>query len=156
EDVIDLRESLARGDVVLYRLEADRRPLAAAMLGAAIVQDLVAICDERQHGEQRPAPLVIDQHSARGAPHAPRPLRRGRGAGLSQLVGTQEVADLGSAETEMPGGGGGLLPQIAGNIEVLLCGRQNMPASAELVSAIAGTRGAWITTQQTLAPAVGL
>jgi hypothetical protein len=31
-----------------------------------------------------------------------------------------------------------------------------MPASAELVSAIAGTRGAWITTQQTLAPAAGL
>ena len=45
---------------------------------------------------------------------------------------------------------------MAGNIEVLLCGRQNMPASAELVAAIAGTRGAWITTQQTHAPAAGL
>jgi hypothetical protein len=31
-----------------------------------------------------------------------------------------------------------------------------MPASAELVAAIAGTRGAWITTQQTHAPAAGL
>ena len=49
-----------------------------------------------------------------------------------------------------------MLPQIAGNIEVLLCGRQNMPASAELVAAIAGTRGAWITTQQTHAPAAAL
>jgi hypothetical protein len=37
---IDLRESLDRGDVVLFRLEADRRALAAEMLGAAIVQDL--------------------------------------------------------------------------------------------------------------------
>ena len=46
--------------------------------------------------------------------------------------------------------------QVAGNIEVLLCGRQNMPASAELVAAIAGTRGAWITIQQTHAPAAGL
>lgn len=53
-------------------------------------------------------------------------------------------------------GGGGILAQVAGNIEVLLCGRQNMPASAELVAAIAGTRGAWITTQQTHAPAAGL
>jgi hypothetical protein len=156
EDVIDLRESLDRGDVVLYRLEADRRPLAAAMLASAIVQDLVAICDERQHGEQRPALIVIDEHSACGAPQTPRPFGRGRGAGLSQLVGTQEVADLGSAETEMPGRSGGMLPQIAGNIEVLLCGRQNMPASAELVSAIAGTRGAWITTQQTSGPAAGM
>ncbi len=156
EDVIDLRESLDGGDVVLFRLEADRRPLAAAMLGAAIVQDLIAICDERQHGEQRPALIVIDEHSACGTPQTPRLFGRGRGAGLSQLVGTQEVADLGSAETDLPARGGGMLPQIAGNIEVLLCGRQNMPASAELVSAIAGTRGAWITTQQTLAPAAGL
>jgi hypothetical protein len=156
EDVIDLRESLDRGDVVLFRLEADRRPLAAAMLGSAIVQDLVAICDERQHGEQRPALIVIDEHSACGTPQTPRLFGRGRGAGMSQLVGTQEVADLGSAETDVPGRGGGMLPQIAGNIEVLLCGRQNMPASAELVSAIAGTRGAWITTQQTLASAAGL
>ena len=156
DDVIDLRESLDRGDVVLFRLEADRRPLAAAMLGAAIIQDLVAISDERQHGEQRPALVVIDEHSACGAPQTPRLFGRGRGAGLSQLVGTQEVADLGSADPNLPGGGGGILAQIAGNIEVLLCGRQNMPASAELVAAIAGTRGAWITTQQTRAPAAGL
>ena len=156
EDVIDLRESLDRGDVVLFRLEADRRPLAAAMLGSAIVQDLVAVCDERQHGEQRPALIVIDEHSACGTPQTPRLFSRGRGAGMSQLVGTQEVADLGSAETDVSGASGGMLPQIAGNIEVLLCGRQNMPASAELVAAIAGTRGAWITTQQTLAPAAGL
>jgi hypothetical protein len=156
EDVIDLRESLDRGDVVLFRLEADRRPLAAAMLGSAIVQDLVAICDERQHGDQRPALIAIDEHSACGTPRTPRLFSRGRGAGMSQLVGTQEVADLGSAEPDVSGAGGGMLPQIAGNIEVLLCGRQNMPASAELVAAIAGTRGAWITTQQTLAPAAGL
>jgi hypothetical protein len=31
-----------------------------------------------------------------------------------------------------------------------------MPASAELVAAIAGTRGAWITTQQTHAPTAAL
>ena len=91
-----------------------------------------------------------------GAPQTPRLFGRGRGAGLSQLVGTQEVADLGSADTDVPGGGGGILPKIAGNIEVLLCGRQNIPASAELVAEIAGTRGAWITTQQTRAPAAGL
>ena len=102
DDVIDLRESLDRGDVVLFRLEADRRPLAAAMLGAAIVQDLVAISDERQHGEQRPGLIVIDEHSACGTPQTPRLFSRGRGAGLSQLVGTQEVADLGSADTDVP------------------------------------------------------
>jgi type IV secretory pathway TraG/TraD family ATPase VirD4 len=153
---IDLRESLDRGDVVLFRLEADRRPLAAEMLGAAIVQDLVAISQERQHGEHRPALVIIDEFSAFGAPQTQRLFGRGRGALFSQLLGTQEVADLGPSDTNVLGGGGGILAQVAGNIEVLLCGRQNMPASAELVAAIAGTRGAWITTQQTHAPAAGL
>jgi type IV secretory pathway TraG/TraD family ATPase VirD4 len=153
---IDLRGSLDRGDVVLFRLEADRRPLAAEMLGAAIVQDLVAISNERQHGEQRPGLVIIDEFSAFGAPQTKRLFGRGRGGWLSQLLGTQEVADLGPVDTNVTGGGGGILAQVAGNIEVLLCGRQNMPASAELVAAIAGTRGAWITTQQTHAPAAGL
>jgi len=153
---LDLRESLDRGDVVLFRLEADRRPLAAEMLGAAIVQDLVAISQERQHGEQRPALVIIDEFSAFGAPQTQRLFGRGRGAWLSQVLGTQEVADLGPNDTKVLSGGGGILAQVAGNIEVLLCGRQNMPASAELVAAIAGTRGAWITTEQTHAPAAGL
>jgi hypothetical protein len=37
-----------------------------------------------------------------------------------------------------------------------MVGRQSMPASAEMIAAIAGTRGAWITTQQTHTPAAGL
>ena len=45
---IDLREALERGDVVVFRLGADRRPLATGMLAAAIVQDEVAIRAERQ------------------------------------------------------------------------------------------------------------
>ena len=100
--------------------------------------------------------MIIDEFSAFGAPQTQRLFGRGRGAWLSQLLGTQEVADLGPNDTNALGGGGGILAQVAGNIEVLLCGRQNMPASAELVAAIAGTRGAWITTQQTHAPAAGL
>ena len=64
---IDLRDSLDRADVVLFRLEADRRPLVAPMVGAAIIQDLVAIDDERQHGEQRPGLVIIDEYSAVGA-----------------------------------------------------------------------------------------
>jgi hypothetical protein len=34
--------------VVVFRLDADRRPLATGMLAAAIVQDEVAIRAERQ------------------------------------------------------------------------------------------------------------
>jgi hypothetical protein len=108
---IDLRESLDRGDVVLFRLEADRRPLAAEMLGAAIVQDLVAISNERQHGEQRPGLVIIDEFSAFGAPQTKRLFGRGRGGWLSQLLGTQEMADLGPVDTNVAGGAAGSWPR---------------------------------------------
>jgi hypothetical protein len=72
------------------------------------------------------------------------------------LLGTQEAGDLGAADQNALGGGGGIRNQVGGNIEVLICGRQNMPDSAELVAEIAGTRGAWITTQQTNGSAAGL
>jgi fido (protein-threonine AMPylation protein) len=153
---IDLRDALDQADVVLFRLEADRRPLAAAMVGAAIIQDLVAIDDERQHGEQRPGLVIIDEYSALGAPQVGRLFGRGRGARLSQVLGTQELGELGSIDPNAVGGGGSLLNQTGGNLEVLMAGRQNMPASAEMIVAIAGTRGAWITTQQTHTPAAGL
>jgi hypothetical protein len=153
---IDLRDALDQADVVLFRLEADRRPLAAAMVGAAIIQDLVAIDDERQHGEQRPGLVIIDEYSAVGAPQVGRLFGRGRGALLSQVLGTQELGELGSIDPNAVGGGGSLLNQTGGNLEVLMAGRQNMPASAEMIAAIAGTRGAWITTQQTHTPAAGL
>jgi hypothetical protein len=126
------------------------------MLGAAIIQDLVAICDERQHGNQRPGLVIIDEFSAFGARQTKRLFGRGRGGWLGQLVATQERADLGPVDANPAGGDSGILAQVAGNIEVLVCGRQNIPASAEWVADFAGTRGAWITTQQTQAPAAGL
>ena len=44
---------------------------------------------------------------------------------------------------------GGIRDRILGNLDVLVSHRQVVPDSAELVAAIAGTRGAWITTHQT-------
>ena len=38
---------------------------------------------------------------------------------------------------------------MLGNIEALIAHRQNVPESAELISKLAGSRPAWITTQQT-------
>src|SRR3954468_13195929 len=46
---IDLLAAVRRRDVVLFRLDADRRPLLAGMLAAAIVQDLLTIAAELQH-----------------------------------------------------------------------------------------------------------
>src|SRR5262249_54921405 len=72
---------------------------------------------------------------------------RARGARLSVVLGTQELADLeavlGAASSA------GIRDRILGNLDVFVSHRQVVPDSAEQVAAIAGTRGAWITTHQT-------
>jgi type IV secretory pathway TraG/TraD family ATPase VirD4 len=109
---IDLQESLERGDVVIFQLEADRRPLAAEMLGAAIIQDLIAITAERQHGRHRHGLIVIDEFSALGVPRVASLFSRARNAKLSLLLGTQELSDLKSAGLIAVRGGDGILNQV--------------------------------------------
>jgi conjugal transfer pilus assembly protein TraD len=145
---VDLRQSLDRGDVVMFRLEADRLPLAAPMVAAAVIQDLVAISSERQHGDHRPALLVMDEFSGFAAKAVQRLFSRGRGAGFSQLLGAQELADMAAVITEA-GAPNGIRDQVLGNLDVVISHRQAVPESAELIAQIAGTRGAWITTHQT-------
>ena len=43
----------------------------------------------------------------------------------------------------------GIRDQVLGNVDAFIAHRQVVPESAELLAAIGGTRGAWITTQQT-------
>jgi hypothetical protein len=52
-------------------------------------------------------------------------------------------------------GDGSLRDQTLGNITTLIARRQNVPESADLIAAIAGTRPAWVTTQQTDAALLG-
>ncbi|MBV9512809.1 MAG: TraM recognition domain-containing protein [Mycobacteriaceae bacterium] len=134
--------------MVLFRLDADRRPLATGMLAAAIVQDLVAISAGRQSGDHRPGLIVIDEFSAIAAKQVVRLFGRARGAKLSLLLGTQELADLAAVLTSAAVLGG-IRDQVLGNVDAFIAHRQVVPESAELLASIGGTRGAWITTQQT-------
>jgi type IV secretory pathway TraG/TraD family ATPase VirD4 len=106
------------------------------MLGAAIVQDLQTAAAASQ---SRPVPtlVVIDEFSAVAAEQVVRLFGRARSAGFSLLLGTQELSDL------RPPGRERLLEQVLGNLSVLIAHRQVVPSSAELISSIAGTRGAW-------------
>jgi hypothetical protein len=132
----DLLSACRGGSVVLFRLEADSRPLIAQMLGAAIVQDLQSTVAALQRS---PAPtlVVIDEFSALGARHVTALFGRARSAGVSLLLGTQEMADL-----RLPGSER-LLEQVMGNLSLLVAHRQVVPASAELISRLAGERGCW-------------
>src|SRR3954462_10422603 len=139
---IDLLAAVRRRDVVLFRLDADRRPLLAGMLAAAIVQDLLTIAAELHH-QPVPTLVLVDEFSAVAPGGVVRLFGRGRSAGLSLVLGTQEVGDLPPPDPPA------LADQVLGNITTLIAHRQVVPASAETVAGVIGTRGAWTTTERT-------
>jgi conjugal transfer pilus assembly protein TraD len=142
QDLLDIHQAVQQQAVVYFRLDADRRPLLTQMLGAAILSDLISLIARLQH-DPTPTVVAIDEFSAIAAEHAARLFARARSAGISLLLGTQELADLASVAD------GALREQTLGNVQTLVAHRQNVPESAEMIAAIAGTRAAWITTQQT-------
>jgi hypothetical protein len=142
EWTIGLHGAIQERAVVYFSLESDRRPILARMLARAIVTDLVVLTAELQ---RNPIPTVVllDEFSATGAQQIARLFGRGRSAGISLLLTTQELADL------APAGQLALRDQVIGNVETVIAYRQNVPDSAELLAAIAGTSPTWIATQQT-------
>lgn len=141
-EALEIERAVRERAVVYFRLDSDRRPLLAAMLGAAIVSDLISLV-ARLQGQPVPTVVVIDEFSAVAAGHTARLFGRARSAGISLILGTQELADLRAV------GSGALREQTLGNISALIAHRQNVPASAELIAQVAGTTPRWIATQQT-------
>ncbi len=135
-DRFDLLTAVSERAVVYFSLESDSRPLLTQMLGAAIVQDLQTAVAALQ-GRPVSTLVVIDEFSAVAAEQVVRLFGRARSAGFSLLLGTQELSDL------RPPGRERLLEQVLGNLSVLVAHRQVVPSSAELISSVAGARGAW-------------
>jgi hypothetical protein len=137
---IDLLEVVRGRAVAYFRLEADRLPLLAAMLAAAIVGDLLTVAASAQAAPVGTL-VAIDEFSAIAPDGVARLFGRARAAGFSLLLATQELADLRSAAPE-------LLEQVLGNVDTVIAHRQSVPDSAELIARIAGTRPAWSSTEQ--------
>jgi type IV secretory pathway TraG/TraD family ATPase VirD4 len=137
---LDLLAAVRSGACVYFNLEADRRPLLSQMLGAAIVQDLLAVSASLQ-GRPLPALVLIDEFSAVAATQVVRLFGRARSAGLTLVLGTQELSDL------RVGGDRQVADQVLGNVSSLVAHRQVVPASAELISQLGGVRGAWRVTR---------
>jgi type IV secretory pathway TraG/TraD family ATPase VirD4 len=138
---LDLLAAVRARQVAYFNLDSDSRPLLAQMLGAAIVQDLQAAVAELQ---RTPVPtlVVIDEFSAVAAEQVVRLFGRARSAGISLLLGTQELSDL-----RLPGRHS-LQEQVMGNLSTLIAHRQVVPQSAELIARLAGGTGAWRASQR--------
>ncbi len=137
---LDLLDAAKAGAVVYFNLQADQRPLLAQMLGAAIVGDLQAMVAALQ-SRPRPTLVAIDEFSAIAPERVVGLFARAGGAGVSLVLGTQELADMRVPGREM------LLEQIMGNLSVLVAHRQVVPDSAELLSAMTEARGVWRTSR---------
>jgi Type IV secretion-system coupling protein DNA-binding domain len=135
----DLLQAIESGMVVYFSLESERRPLLAQMLAAAIIQDLLTATVALQSAPV-PCLVMIDEFSAIAAEHVVRLFGRARSAGMSIVLGTQELADM-----RLPGREG-LLEQILGNLSALIAHRQVVPESTELIANVVGTNGVWSTS----------
>ncbi len=82
------------------------------------------------------ATIGIDEFSALGSDNLMALLARGREAGVSVLLATQELADLDRSAR-------GLRDQVLGNTAVKIAHRQDVPQSAETVARLAGTVRDW-------------
>jgi conjugal transfer pilus assembly protein TraD len=149
---IDLGAALEGPEVVLFSLNSSIYGKLAAQLGTLAIQDLVSATGHRLERSGGGAPVQatvgIDEFSALGADHVLALLARGREAGVSVLLATQELADL---ERAAPG----FRDQVLGVTAVKLAHRQDVPASAQTISQMAGTERVWEETHQIRGPFSG-
>jgi hypothetical protein len=147
-ETIDLRRALDGGEVVLFSLNSSTYGKLAGQLGTLAIQDLITAVGERQERVERPRPgervpdqalVGIDEFSALGSDNVISLLARGRAAGVSALLATQELADLERA-------GRGMADQILGITGIKIIHRQDVPASAQTIAQIAGTERVWEST----------
>ncbi len=142
---IDLRAALLGREVVLFSLNSSNYGKLAAQLGTLVVQDLVTAVGHRlQRGAAGQAIVAIDEFSALGSENVVSLLARGREAGVSVLLATQELADLDRAAR-------GMRDQVIGNTAVKIAHRQDVPESARALAQMAGSVKRWERTY-TLAP----
>lgn len=141
-DGLDLGEALDEGAVVCFSLPAGDYPSLAALIGGMAIIDLQTVAAERQRdGWDGQAFAAIDEFSALDGTHVLGLLARGRSAGMSVLLATQELADLQASRPEFAS-------QVVANTATKLAHRVDVPDSAEQLAALAGTRRTWEATHQ--------
>jgi hypothetical protein len=143
-DTIDLRRALAGPEVVLFSLNASKYGRLAAQVGTLAVQDLVTAAGHRlSEPAAAQAMIGIDEFSALESDNVLALLARGRESRVPVLLATQELADLDRA-------GRGFRDQVAGVTAVKIAHRQDVPGSARMIAAMAGTEEVWEHSAQTV------
>lgn len=135
---IDLRDALGGGVVVLFSLNASAYGGLAAQVGTLALQDLISAAGARERSGHTapPATVAIDEFSGLRGDQVLGLIARGRSAGVSVILATQELADLDRVAR-------GFRHQVLGSTAVKIAHRQDVGESARAVAELTGTREHW-------------
>lgn len=141
---IDLQAAMRGREVVLFSLNSSRYGQLAAQVGAMVAQDLNAAMGSRleRGGAVEPVMVAVDELSALGPEHVLNLVARGREARIPVVAATQELADIERVAR-------GLANQLLGIPGVKIAHRQDLPESAKMIAAVAGTERVWEQTYHT-------
>ena len=128
-----LREAIKDGAVVYFRLEADARRNISKRLTSAIIEDLGASTNALQ-GKNANLVVILDEFQAVPTENVNNLTARGRAAGITLVLGTQEIrADV---EDE-------LRDQLINSAKVVIAHCQRVLESATYLAEQAGYKWVW-------------
>lgn len=139
--LFDLRQAIARREVVYFRFDTDRTGNVGRAIAQMVLLDLGA-CASEMMGAGVGTFVAIDEFGALEAPALDRLYARGRAAGFSVAVGTQTLADLRAA-------GPAVRERVGATISGVVCHRIGEQADAEWVGQLIGAVPTWQTTIRT-------
>lgn len=139
---IDLARAVASRAIVLFSINADSYPGAAAMLGNLILQDLVGLVGElRQARQTAHAVCAVDEFGMLPGEQLGRLLSTARDVDLPVLLAGQDLAQLRRVSEHFEA-------EVKANVCAVIAHRQSEPDSAEQIARICGTEEVVEQTQQ--------
>lgn len=141
---IDLLATATEGGAVLFSLNSLRLPDLTAQMGALILQDLTTVTGALlARGNTTQLTVAVDEFNAFRGPQALPLFNKGREAGVSMVLVTQDPIDIVAV------GGQTLRGQLSANAGIKISLRLDLPESAQFVAAGAGTRKSLALSHQT-------
>lgn len=138
---IDLREAIAKKEVVYFRFDTDRTGNVGRAIAQMVLLDLGAAASALM-GSGVGTFVAIDEFGALESPALDRLYARGRAAGFSVAVGTQTLADLRAA-------GPAVRERVGATVSAVVCHRIGGQADAEWVAQLIGAVPSWQSTIRT-------
>lgn len=141
-DEVDFAEVLEQRAVVVFSVNSDSYPGAAATIGNLVLQDLVGRVGElRQARRQARSVVAVDEFGALSGEQLGRLLSTARDVGLPTVLAGQDLAQLRRVSEHFEA-------EVKANVSAVIAHRQSEPDSAEQIARICGTEEVIQQTQQ--------